>query len=217
METASVTIQQLDQAFADRFQAYFAGEEIFTDLITVRGKPVRIYIERPETSYSEERVYPAISIHLTDITNDPSRLESECGGVEVRSTATTRVLIPDPEPYKVGYQIEGWSRNPKDDRELTQQLIASFKINDSLLVDGEYWSLEKDPMVTLDDTSGSSDQKVYRKIWPIDLIVVMLADKIETTVHVVLETHTSFRDENKILDHRLVDDGTTLTTEFTEL
>lgn len=223
MTVEGTSIQAVEFGLIERFQGRFEGQRLISGLIEVDGKGVDLFLEKPdpEIIFSDsgdlDRVFPSISIEFVSITPDRSRLESDEGGVVVSETATKQVLHPDPSPYAIHYRIHMFSRNVHHDRDLMQQLLASFEINDSLLVDGSYWTTTNSDIVTLDQYYERKDQNTYHKMFNMDVMVVILPENIRRTETKVSELNIQFYTDEDDFDRRIVVTETDITVSYTEL
>lgn len=222
----AITVNEIDQALVDRFQAAILGRDgrLVSRLIRVDGKEVDLFIEAPDMALVEDpsnpdsnkrnRRFPAISINFVSCIPDDQRLESHDCRVEVcTNTADVQRTHEEPQPYKVAYNLHTWARNIHDDRQLLQQLIASFTINDTLLINEGYWNIEMGNIAQVDQYFENVDQITYHKVWPIDIIAVMFPTNLFTDTPLVLQTITEYPIGNQT--ETLTFDGTNDTFEIT--
>lgn len=182
----AVTLQQVDQALADKFSGY--------DLTLIDGSVVEVPVfqEHPATQIVEERAFPSISIVFQDMVDEIFQSDSEdeetisVDNVADPPEATVRKT---PEWYRIRYHVHAYTLNAGEDRDLMRWVTSRMRPRDSLTIGADpYWTF-REGFATLD--KNEADRRVYHKVWTWDVLVDIDDPTSDRVVKQVTSIHLS--------------------------
>lgn len=195
-----VTLSQIDEAWFNFFNCAYSGVDILASLFLFDGDPIQMFIRTwPYSENSPDRHFPSIAIELV---RPPvparRRRHSLSGGITIEEDLEVaepyRIVIPDPEPYDVEYNIHLLSRTVDSDNALLEGLIANVLINDTLEINEEPWNMFFENPISSNEIIG--DQITYHHVYPVRVEVNMAATGRRITVPVV----TTVASDTEILE-----------------
>lgn len=220
---AVVTLDEVDQAFYDRFGGTVSGVDHISNTITVNGKNVNIFIgdfPRTEDPRARDRKFPAIVVNLIHLEVDLDRLDDADDIIISEDTSVsppTRTVSKPPEPYELVYTIHMFSRRVREDRELVTKVLASILARDKLEIDSNrvLYMTRGDAPARLNETE--SDQMLYHSVIQVSVFCEIAVLSTETHTQIVEAHSESFNGvESPVLDRRITITDAGDTVSFTE-
>lgn len=189
---AGATFEGIELGLIAKLAATATGNAPYKSAkITVGGKPVAIFIERPDIEHFPDRIFPAITFEF-DYMIDHERRESYVGSRRTLSNDPVPIATqyPDGEPYKAMVRASLQVRNAQQLRELEQGFIDCFRISDYIIdPNGLDWWIFRDEKGTV--PLYDPDQKTYLKIYMMEIDFVYLPKvataQVSTATNFVVE------------------------------
>lgn len=171
------TLSDLDQGFFDLFDCHFVGNDVRSQLFTISGAEVDVFIRCwPYGAAEEDRVFPAIAVELFKFpTPARDRNSSTEGGIPVSSDLEaenpTITYSEELQPFNLEYIIHLYARNLSDYDTLASSFFATFISNDIINANGTDWHIFFEAPAKLDEVI--NDQITYHLAIPVRVQVNM--------------------------------------------
>lgn len=163
------------------------------------SRPVEVWFGQPDLEL-QKRTYPYISLELIDINEAPERVVNGLpmltytpSGYAPLPAGQVRYVNMFPTPYDLDYQVTVWSRHPRHDRQILQQLMQGRLP----IRFGQLALAETNRVVRLDmlggprvaDTTDENGKRLFRKVFTLRVATELFPENALKAAGLVRAVH----------------------------